>query len=471
MGMSKSDSGHVQSFGTVEEARRGLSSGDLRHTAPNIADLSEGELARYFSRLAERNYHIDKGIYPLGSCTMKYNPKVNDSAAALAGFEDIHPQQEVGGVQGALQLIHTLSGWLAEITGLPAVSLQPAAGAHGELVGMLIARAHFRELGQDRSTVLIPDSAHGSNPASAAAAGFKSVVVASGEDGLIDIGDLELKLTDDVAAVMMTNPNTHGLFEAQVQTVCSMAHERGTLMYLDGANLNALLGVTDAAIQGFDICHVNLHKTFSTPHGGGGPGAAGLCVTSQLEKFLPYPVIKVTKGRYSIAEGGDHSIGRSRSYFGNFANLVRAYTYIVSLGSAGLIDVGRTAVLNANYLMAQTHPRLTAPFGSRCMHEFIVSAESLEREQGIRALDISKALLDRGVHAPTMYFPLTVPQALLVEPTETESKGSLDGFATNLSEAVEWLIANPEKVDELPATTPVARLDEATAARRPRLRG
>lgn len=469
--MTKSDSGHVQSFGSVDEARRGLSSDDLRHTAPNLADLSEGELARYFSGLAELNYHIDRGIYPLGSCTMKYNPKVNDSAAALPGFEDIHPLQISGRVQGALELIHTLSGWLGEITGLPSVTLQPAAGAHGELVGMLVARAYFRELGQSRTTVLIPDSAHGTNPASAAAAGFKSVVVASGADGLIDMGDLKLKLTDDVAAVMMTNPNTHGLFEAQVQTVCSMAHEHGALMYLDGANLNALLGVTDAAIQGFDICHVNLHKTFSTPHGGGGPGAGGLCVTPQLEKYLPDPLIELSEGGYSITEGRDHSIGRSRSFFGNFANLVRAYTYILSLGSAGLVDVGRTAVLNANYLLAQTHPLVTAPFGNRCMHEFIVSIETLQREQGIGALDISKALLDRGVHAPTMYFPLTVPEALLVEPTETESRESLDGFATTMDEAVEWLIANPTLRDELPTTTPVTRLDEASAARQPHLRG
>ena len=270
---------------------------------------------------------------------------------------------------------------------------------------------------------------------------------------------------------MMTNPNTHGLFEAQVQTVSSIARECGALMYLDGANLNALLGVTDAAIQGFDICHVNLHKTFSTPHGGGGPGAGGLCVTSQLEKYLPDPLIKRSESGYSIAEGRSHSIGRSRSYFGNFAIIVRAYTYILSLGSAGLKDVGRTAVLNANYLLARTHQRLIAPFGNRCMHEFIVSADSLKREQGIRALDISKALLDRGVHAPTMYFPLTVPEALLVEPTETESLESLEGFATQLDEAVEWLIANPSLADELPTTTPVAKLDEARAARQPHLRG
>lgn len=442
----------------------------IRENDPNLPEVSENEVVRHFIRLSRLNYHVDYGFYPLGSCTMKYNPKVNEDLANLPGFTDIHPLQPSETVQGALWLIKELEDMLAEISGMDAVTLQPAAGAHAELTGMLITRKYFESRGEKRKIVLLPDSAHGTNPASATLSGFVSRTIKSNQHGTLDLNHLKENLSKDVAAIMITNPNTLGIFEDQILEVAELIHSVGAIMYLDGANLNALLGKTRPGDTGFDIVHFNLHKTFSTPHGGGGPGAGAIGVKSFLEPYLPVPRIVFKNNKYHLAWDYPDSIGKIHSFYGNFLVFVKAYTYIRMMGAKGLKSVAETAVLNANYLMNKVKNILYLPYDRPCMHEFVVSAKNIKKETGIRTLDIAKRLLDYGFHAPTVYFPLIVPEALMIEPTETETKETLDEFYNVLSKIVDEARNSPETVKTAPHNTPVRRLDEVKANRELNLR-
>ncbi|MDX1948210.1 MAG: aminomethyl-transferring glycine dehydrogenase subunit GcvPB, partial [Pirellulaceae bacterium] len=389
---------------------------------PPLPEVAEPEVVRHFTNLSTLNMSVDTHFYPLGSCTMKYNSKRNERMAALPGIADLHPLAPEDTIQGLLQLLFELQQMLGEISGLPAVSLQPAAGAHGELAALMVAAAYFREHKMPRRKVLAPDSAHGTNPASARMAGFDFVTVKSRGDGMVDLEDLATKLDDSVAVFMITNPSTLGLFDRQVPQIAELVHGRGGLMYLDGANMNAILGITRPGDFGADMMHYNPHKTFSGPHGGGGPGAGPICVTEKLGPFLPSPVVEHREGKYVLARDRPHSIGRVRSFFGNVGVLVRAWCYIRTHGPAGLRAVSENAVLNANYLLSRVKHILPVPQGDRCMHEFVATAAPLKKKNGVTAMDLSKRLLDYGFHAPTVYFPLTVPEAMMIEPTETESK-------------------------------------------------
>ena len=431
---------------------------------PPLPELAEPEVVRHFTNLSTLNMSVDTHFYPLGSCTMKYNSKRNERIAALPGMADLHPYQPEETLQGLLELLYVLQDMLGEISGLPAVSLQPAAGAHGELTALFVAAAHFRELGEERTTVLAPDSAHGTNPASARMAGFDFVTVKSTAGGFVDMEDLKSKLDDKVAVFMITNPNTLGLFDQQVSEIADLVHARGGLIYLDGANMNAVLGVTRPGDFGADMMHFNPHKTFSGPHGGGGPGAGPICMIEKLRPYLPAPVVARVGERFGLAYDLPKSIGRVRSFFGNVGVLVRAYCYIRTHGAEGLRRVSENAVLNANYLLSRVKHILPVPHGDRCMHEFVASAASLKKEKGITAMDLAKRLLDYGFHAPTVYFPLTVPEAMMVEPTETESKETLDAFAEALFRITE---ETPEQLHDAPLSTKVSRPDEVRAARRP----
>lgn len=439
----------------------------VRAEPPPLPELTEAEVVRHYTNLATLNLAVDTHFYPLGSCTMKYNPKRNEHLAALPGLSCLHPYQPQATVQGMLQLLFELQQFLAEISGLPAVSLQPAAGAHGELTALLIAAAHFRKLRQRRTKVLVPDSAHGTNPASARMAGFEPVEVKSNPKGRVDLADLAAKLDDQVAVLMITNPNTLGLFETQIVEIVQAVHDFGGLVYLDGANMNAILGVARPGEFGIDMMHFNLHKTFSTPHGGGGPGAGPICVSAELEAYLPVPVVGRCGDEYVLDDHRPDSIGRVRSFFGNVGVLVRAWCYLRTLGPDGLRRVSEHAVLNANYLLHKVKPVLDIPHGDRCMHEFVASAARLKKERGITATDIAKRLLDYGFHAPTVYFPLTVPEALMIEPTETESRETLDAFAEALAKIVSEA---PKALHLAPTTTEIRRPDEVQAARRPILK-
>lgn len=432
-----------------------------------LPELSELDVVRHYTSLATFNLAVDTHFYPLGSCTMKYNPKRNEKLANLPGLTDLHPYQPQASVQGMLRLLYELQQFLAEISGLPAVSLQPAAGAHGELTALLIAAAYFRKLGEPRCKVLIPDSAHGTNPASAKMAGFEPVEVRSNPQGRIDLEDLAVKLDDKVAVLMITNPNTLGLFETHIVDITRKVHECGGLIYLDGANMNAVLGYVRPGDCGVDMMHFNSHKTFSSPHGGGGPGAGPICVAEKLAPYLPVPVIGRRGEEYFLDDQRPDSIGRVRSFFGNVAVLVRAWCYLRTLGPDGLRGVAQHAVLNANYLLTKLKPILDVPYGERCMHEFVVSAARVKRERGISALDIAKRLIDYGFHPPTVYFPLTVKEALMIEPTESESRETLDAFAQALAKIV---AEDPQVLQQAPTTTPVRRPDEVTAARHPVLK-
>ena len=430
-----------------------------------MRDVAEPEVVRHYTRLAAMNFGVDNGFYPLGSCTMKYNPKVNEDAAALPGFADIHPYAADRDVQGALRLIHELERYLAELCGLSAFTLWPAAGAHGELVGMLLTRAHHRRTGNGaRNVMLIPDSAHGTNPASAKMAGFDVVAVASTAEGLIDVGDLRGKLDERVAGMMITNPNTLGLFERDIVEIGEAVHDAGGLLYYDGANLNAVVGRARPGDMGFDICHVNLHKTFSTPHGGGGPGAGPVGVTDALADLLPVPRVVEDDGIYAVRNDAPESIGRIRSFLGNFGVLVKAYAYIRHLGAAGLRDASGAAVLNANYLRNKISKFLDVAGPAPCMHEFVASTDKFGRGS---AEDVDKALIDAGFHPPTTYFPLVVDEALMIEPTETESRETLDAFAAALAEIAAALEADAHAFAGAPTRAPVRRLDQAAAARHP----
>ena len=429
-----------------------------------LPELAEPDVVRHFSNLSTQNMSVDTHFYPLGSCTMKYNSKRNERMAALPGIADLHPFQPIETIQGMLQLLFDLQQMLAEISGLPAVSLQPAAGAQGELTALMIAAAYFSDLGQRRETVLTPDSAHGTNPASARMAGFDSVTVKSNPQGLVDMDDLKAKLDEQVAVFMITNPNTLGVFDDQVAEIAELVHDAGSLIYLDGANMNAIMGITRPGDFGADMMHFNPHKTFSGPHGGGGPGAGPICVAERLAPYLPIPIAVKTPDGFGLDHDRPRSIGRVRTFFGNVGVLVRAYCYIRTHGPRGLRRVSENAVLNANYLLSRVKHILPVPHGDRCMHEFVASAGTLKKERGVPAMDVAKRLIDFGFHPPTVYFPLTVPEALMIEPTETESKETLDAFAQALFRITE---ESPELLHESPHSTIISRPDEVQAARRP----
>jgi glycine dehydrogenase subunit 2 len=442
-----------------------LSSEHLRQRPPALPRLTEPEIMRHYGRLASLNYSISEQFYPLGSCTMKYNPVANEAAAALPGFAQIHPYQDEETVQGALDLMWRLERALCAVVGVERVTLQPAAGAHGEWTALRMIKAYQHSKGEARSEVLVPDSAHGTNPASAALNGFQVVEVRSGPDGRISLADLESKLSPRTAALMLTNPNTLGLFERQILDIAELVHSVGAMLYYDGANLNAFMGICRPGDMGFDAVHMNLHKTFTTPHGGGGPGAGPVGVKAELVPFLPKPTVERTNGHLTLDYKRPQSIGRVRSFYGNFGMLFRAYTYIVAMGGDGLTQASQDAVLSANYLRKQVENDLEMPHEGPCMHEFVASAQNLH-ENGVRALDVAKALLDRDFYAPTIYFPLVVPEAIMVEPTETESKPTLDRFAQAIKEIVAQAKTNPQTLHEEPKNLPVGRLDEVATARR-----
>jgi glycine dehydrogenase (decarboxylating) beta subunit (EC 1.4.4.2) len=436
----------------------------LRRTPPELPEVSENEVVRHFVRLSTMNYHIDKGFYPLGSCTMKYNPKINELTAALPGFADLHPLEPISAVQGALELMYNLGELLKEITGMDGITLQPAAGAQGELTGIMLIRKYHEMHGRPRTKILVPDSAHGTNPASVTISGYRAVSVKSNEYGTVDLDDLQKKLDEDVAGMMLTNPNTLGIFERDIVKISKMIHDIGGLMYMDGANLNAIVGIVRPGDMGFDAVHINLHKTFSTPHGGGGPGSGPVAVTDKLKNYLPVPTIERNGDKFSLNFSNPHSIGKVHSFFGNFGMMVRAYTYIMMHGPDGLRNNSVNAVINANYLLNKLKNNFDVPYKATPMHEFVLSGDR-QKNRGVKTLDIAKRLLDYGFHAPTIYFPLIVHEALMIEPTETETKETLDAFAEALLKIDDETIFSPEKVRSAPTTTPVKRLDDAYAAR------
>jgi glycine dehydrogenase subunit 2 len=442
----------------------------LRESEPELPEVSEVDVVRHFVEISNLNYGVDTGFYPLGSCTMKYNPKVNEDVASLKGFASIHPYQPEYSVQGCLELIYNTGEYLAEITGMEKVTLQPAAGAHGELTGLMIIKAYHKNNGDnERKKIIIPDSAHGTNPASAASAGFEVIQVKSNEKGNVDINALKSLMGNDVAGLMLTNPNTLGLFEEEIREIADIVHDAGGLLYYDGANANAILGITRPGDMGFDIVHLNLHKTFSTPHGGGGPGSGPVGVVSKLVPFLPIPVVKFNEGRYYFNYDRPLSIGKIKSFYGNFTVAVKTYAYILSMGPDGLKRASEMAVLNANYMMEKLKEYYTLPYDRICKHEFVISAEK-QKELGVSALDIAKRLMDYGFHPPTVYFPLIVKEALMIEPTETESKETLDQFIKAMISIAKEAEQEPETVKKAPCSTPIGRLDEVKAAREPILR-
>ncbi len=440
----------------------------LRDTPLAIPSLSEPEVARHFGRLGRLNHNLHQGLYPLGSCTMKYNPTVNEALARLEPFAGLHPYHPERMAQGALRLMWELERALVALTGMDRMSLQPAAGAHGEWTGLRMIQAYHRSRGERRDQVLVPDSAHGTNPASAALSGLQTVTVRSGADGLVDLQDFKSKLSERVAAVMMTNPNTVGLFEKDIETIARLAHQTGVQLYYDGANLNALVGLARPGEMGFDVVHLNLHKTFSTPHGGGGPGAGPVGVKSHLVPFLPLPTVERRDDGYVLDYDRPNSIGKVRSFYGNFGMLVRAYAYIRAYGNT-INQVALHAVLNASYLRHHLRRYFDDAFPGPTMHEFVLSAKRA-RAQGVRALDIAKRLIDLGFYPPTIYFPLIVPEALMIEPTETESKATLDLFIQAFDQIDKEIASEPEIVKSAPHSAPVGRLDEVRAARQPALR-
>ncbi len=434
---------------------------------PNVTEL---EIMRHYAHLASMNFGVDSGMYPLGSCTMKYNPRINEDACRLPGFAGIHPYQPEGSVQGALELMVGLSDALAEISGLPGVTLQPAAGAHGELTALMVFRAALTARGDARRKVIIPDTAHGTNPASVTMCGWETVTIPSNEVGEVDLEALKAALDSDTAAFMLTNPSTIGLFDSQIVEITEAVHSVGAYAYCDGANLNAILGKARPGDMGFDAMHINLHKTFSTPHGGGGPGSGPVCVTEELAPFLPGPLpVDFEDGTFGLG-WPEHTIGRVRSFYGNFGVIVRAYAYVRALGGDGLTEVAEQAVLSANYLKVRLQQAFEVPYGTTCMHEFVLSGGRQKRANGVRTLDMAKRLLDYGFHPPTVYFPMLVEEAMMIEPTETEPLQALDAFAEVMLTIAEEAATNPELVKGAPYTTPVRRLDEAGAARNPDLR-
>ncbi|HET6849813.1 MAG TPA: aminomethyl-transferring glycine dehydrogenase subunit GcvPB [Gaiellales bacterium] len=442
-----------------------------RSEPPHLPEVAEPELLRHFTELSTRNFGIDTGFYPLGSCTMKYNPRVNERLVGLPGFRDLHPYQDDEDAQGALELMWRLQEILAEIVGLDAVTLQPAAGSQGELTGLTLISAYFKDRGEyeQRREIVIPDTAHGTNPASVTMAGYTVRKVNVDSRGNIDVDDLREKVGPQTAGLMLTNPSTLGLFEERIEEVASIFHDAGALLYYDGANLNAVCGISRPGDMGFDVLHFNLHKTFSQPHGGGGPGAGSVAVRDILEPYLPAPVVVRDGDSYRLDHERPKSIGRVRGFGGPFGVFVRAYAFIRMWGP-GLRDMSETAVLNANYMLAKLRDHYDLPYDRHCMHEFVVSARGLKREHGATALDVAKRLMDYGFHPPTVYFPLVVPEALMIEPTETEAMETLDAFCEAMVEIVKEAERDPDLLKQAPHSRPVARLDEAGAAKRMVLR-
>ena len=449
-----------------QPASKLLPASALAAAPPALPELSEPQVVRHFANLSQLNMSVDTHFYPLGSCTMKYNPKRNERVARMPGFADLHPYQPESTLQGMLQMLYELQEYLKEISGLDACALQPAAGAHGELTSLWVAAAYFRDRGEKRTKVLVPDSAHGTNPASATMAGFHTVTVKTLPTGSLDMDDLHRHLDDEIAVFMITNPNTVGIFEPRMHDIAAAVHKRGGLVYLDGANMNAILGIARPGDFGADMQHYNPHKTFSGPHGGGGPGAGPICVTDALAPYLPTPVVAKDGDQYKLDYNRPKSIGRVRAFFGNVGVLVRAYCYIRTHGPDGLRRVSENAVLNANYLLSRVKHFLPVPQGDRCMHEFVATASKLKSEKGISAMDLAKRLLDFGFHAPTVYFPLSVKESIMVEPTETESKETLDAFAETLFRILE---EDGDMLHDAPHTTAISRPDEVRAAKEPKL--
>ncbi len=442
----------------------------IRAEEAELPEVSELDIMRHYTALSKRNHGLDSGFYPLGSCTMKYNPKINESVARFNGFAHIHPYQDPKTVQGALELMYDLQEHLTEITGMDQVTLQPAAGAHGEWTGLMLIRAYHEANGDSKRTkVIVPDSAHGTNPASAAVAGLEIITVKSDENGLVDIDDLKRVVGDDTAALMLTNPNTLGLFEENILEIANTVHDAGGKLYYDGANLNAVLSKARPGDMGFDVVHLNLHKTFTGPHGGGGPGSGPVGVKEDLIPFLPKPIVTKKDGEYVLDYDRPQSIGRVKPYYGNFGINVRAYTYIRSMGPDGLKAVTENAVINANYMMRRLAPYFDLPYDRHCKHEFVLSGRR-QKKLGVRTLDIAKRLLDFGYHPPTIYFPLNVEEGMMIEPTETESKETLDAFIDAMIQIAKEVEESPEIVQEAPHTTVIKRLDETLAARKPVLR-
>jgi glycine dehydrogenase subunit 2 len=443
--------------------------GMRRESVEGMPEVSEVDVVRHFTRLSRLNYAVDLGLYPLGSCTMKYNPRINEELSRLEGFAGVHPLQETDTSQGCLRVMWDLERCLREITGMHRLTLQPAAGAQGELSGILMIRTHLVKSGNPRHVMLVPDSAHGTNPASAALAGYRTEQIPTNPRGCIDLAALREKMTEDVAGVMLTNPNTLGIFEEEIEAICAAVHEKGGLVYCDGANMNALVGTARPGDMGVDVLHLNLHKTFSTPHGGGGPGSGPVAVSEILEPYLPTPLVEESDGKLVLVEDRPDSIGRLTTFFGNFGMHLRALAYIRSLGSDGLSQVSRRAVVNANYLRAKLKDLYPVAYETPSLHEVILTDRNLE-SHGVRTLDLAKRLLDYGFHPPTVYFPLIVPGAIMIEPTETESKAELDAFVEAMRAIAKEAGEDPDLVRSAPHKTPIGRLDEATAARRPRLR-
>ncbi|MFC1564175.1 aminomethyl-transferring glycine dehydrogenase subunit GcvPB [candidate division KSB1 bacterium] len=436
----------------------------LRDSPARLPEIGESEAMRHFVRLSNMNHHVDKSLYPLGSCTMKYNPKVNENNAALPGFTGVHPRQPEETVQGCLEVIYEVENILKEVTGLKGVTSQPAAGSHGEFTGIMLMRKYHEVKGNDRTTILIPDSAHGTNPSSVAIAGYSVKEIKSNEKGTIDLDDFKSNLTDDVAGLMVTNPNTLGIFECDIAEIADILHEKDALLYMDGANLNALLGILKPGDLGVDVLHINLHKTFSTPHGGGGPGSGPVAVSEKLVDFLPVPGVKKEGNKFSFDYDIPNTIGKIHGFYGNFGIIIRALTYMDMLGKRGMRRVSENAILNANYLLHHIRDYYKLEYDSPVMHEFVVSSV-WQKEKGIKTLDIAKRLLDYGFHAPTTYFPLIVKEALMIEPTETEVKEVLDCFAGAMKEISEDVDKDPEMLKHAPYITPVRRLDEVKATK------
>ncbi len=455
-----------------------IPAGIQREKSSGLPSVSELEVIRHYTKLSQNNFSVDTHFYPLGSCTMKYNPKVNEFTASLDGFLNIHPYQEDYQVQGALEVIYELQQALAKITGFPAVSLAPSAGAQGEYVGIFVIKKYFEMKGEKRDTVIIPDSAHGTNPASAAMAGYKVKQVKSDSNGLVDVEHLKSLITPEIACIMLTNPNTLGLFERNILTIRDIMKQNGSMLYYDGANLNAIVGNFKPSDMGFDVMHINLHKTFSTPHGGGGPGCGPVCVTEDLREYLPYPSVKKHSEKYVLRGeeidfetvlSKEHSIGRIRWFYGNFLVILKAYTYFRSLGMEGIRNISEMAVLNANYLKEKLKKFYHLPYDTICMHEFVLSAKQLKQETGISALDIAKRLIDYGIHPPTIYFPLIIPEALMMEPTETETKETLDHFISVMEKIYEECYNDKDKLKNAPHQRSVTRLNEVMAVKEPKL--
>jgi glycine dehydrogenase subunit 2 len=462
----KSRSGRrASSFPSYDLPKAEIPQGLERKRPPRLPELAEPEVVRHFTALADRTFGVDTGFYPLGSCTMKHNPRVNERVVALPGFRDLHPLQDEDGAQGALELMWRLQEILAEVCGLHAVSLQPAAGSQGELTGLLLMRAYFADRGEERSTVITADTAHGTNPASVTMAGYELQKVETDARGNLDLDDLRAKVNERTAGLMLTNPSTLGLFDEHIEEVASIFHDVGALLYYDGANLNAVCGVSRPGDMGFDIVHINLHKTFSQPHGGGGPGGGPIAVRGVLEPFLPVPAVTREGDRFRLDYDRPKSIGKVRGYCGPFGVFVRSYAYIRSYGP-GLREMSEAAVLNANYLLARLRDTYDLPFDRLCMHEFVLSARNLKKQHNVTALDVAKRLMDYGFHPPTIYFPLIVPEALMIEPTETETKETLDAFSDGMLAIAREAAEDPQLLKDAPHDRPVRRLDEVKAAKR-----